>query len=448
MFKFTKYPMAISIFINSLHFFYDTKYSSIFDLEKSDPMPKFFLTILLLISIFDSLSQKNTTPQIGPWRVEMRHFSGKLPFNFIVNKAKTPKTYQINIQNGSEKFSLGESFFRGDSLVIPFDLYDSEIVGFLTSSKKMNGYWIMKRNGQAIFRIPLEASYGSKERYSNLKPSKINVSGNWKADFWNDENTHSPGIGMFKQVGNSVTGTFLKTSGDYRFLQGNVSGDSLFMSYFDGSYCMQIRVKVRGKEFTGNFYTGLAGKRNLKAKLDPTASLPDLKKVTYLKPGFERIDFSLPDPDGQLISLKDPKYHGKVVVIELMGSWCPNCIDESRFLAPYYKKNKSKGLEVIGLSFEYSDDMKISGPKIKNFITKIGIPYPIVLAGKPDDPTIEKVLPMLYKINGYPTTFIIDKQGKVREIHTGFSGPGTGAYHTDWIQEFDKTIQALLTEKP
>ena len=131
-----------------------------------------------------------------------------------------------------------------------------------------------------------------------------------------------------------------------------------------------------------------------------------------------------------------------------MGSWCPNCIDESRFLGPYYKKNKDKGLEVIGLSFEYSDDIKISGPKIKNFIRKIGIPYPIVLAGTPEDATIGKVLPMLHKINGYPTTFIIDKQGKVREIHTGFSGPGTGVYYTDWIQEFDKTIQALLVEKP
>jgi peroxiredoxin len=440
--------MAISIFINSLYIFYDKKDYSIFGLEKSYIMPKFFLALLLMVTLFDSLSQKNTAPKLGPWRVEMKHFSGTLPFNFIVNPSKNQDKFNIKNQNGSEKFSLGESFFRGDSLVIPFDLYDSEIVAFLTNSKKMNGYWIMKRDGKAIFRIPLEATAGSTERYTNLKPSKINVTGNWMADFWSDENTHSPGIGMFKQVGNSVTGTFLKPSGDYRFLQGNVSGDSLFMSYFDGSYCMQIRVKVKGKELSGNFYTGLAGKRNLKATLDPKASLPDLKKLTYLKPGFDRINFSLPDPNGNTISLEDARFKGKVVVIELMGSWCPNCIDESRFLAPYYKKNKSKGLEAIGLSFEYSDDMKISGPKIKNFIAKIGIPYPIVLAGKPDDSTIEKVLPMLHKINGYPTTFIIDKQGKVREIHTGFSGPGTGVYYTDWIQEFDKTIQALLIEKP
>lgn len=410
-------------------------------------MPIFFIFILFFVSIFDSLGQKINVPSLGPWRVEMKHFSGNLPFNFVVNKGKTSKTYQIKIQNGVEKFSLGESFFRGDSLVIPFDLYDSELVGFLTSSKKMNGYWNMKRNGKAIFRIPFEALFGSTERYTNLKPAKINVTGNWMADFWSDESNHSPGIGMFKQINNSVTGTFLKTSGDYRFLQGNVSGDSLFLSYFDGSYLIQIRVRVKGKTFEGNYFTGLAGKRNLKAQLNAKARLPDLKKVTYLKPGYNRINFSLPDPDGNTISLKDSRYLGKVVVIELMGSWCPNCIDESRFLAPYYKKNKSKGLEVMGLSFEYSDDIKISGPKIKNFISKIGVPYPIAFAGKPDDLTIEKVLPMLHKINGYPTTFIIDRKGKVREIHTGFSGPGTGVYHTDWIQDFDKTIQALLIEK-
>lgn len=117
------------------------------------------------------------------------------------------------------------------------------------------------------------------------------------------------------------------------------------MSYFDGSYCIQIRVKVKNKEFTGNFYTGLAGKRNLKATLDPKASLPDLKKLTYLKPGFDRINFSLPDPDGNTISLQDVRFKGKVVVLELMGSWCPNCIDESRFLAPYYRKISLKVLK-------------------------------------------------------------------------------------------------------
>jgi hypothetical protein len=111
----------------------------------------------------------------------------------------------------------------------------------------------------------------------------------------------------------------LKTSGDYRYLQGNISGDSLFLSNFDGSYLMQVRARIQGKTLTGTFYSGLAGKRNLKAQWDPKAALPDLKKLTYLKPGFDRINFRLPNTRGEEISLADERFKNKVVVIELMG---------------------------------------------------------------------------------------------------------------------------------
>jgi alkyl hydroperoxide reductase subunit AhpC len=104
-------------------------------------------------------------------------------------------------------------------------------------------------------------------------------------------------------------------------------------------------------------------------------------------------------------------------------------------------------VEVIGLAFEASSDLSVAKPKIESFIKRVGIDYPILFAGDTQEETITKVLPMLHKINGYPTTFIIDKKGIVREIHTGFSGPSTGAYYADWTQEFDKTIQTLLKEK-
>ncbi len=407
---------------------------------------KIFLFVCLFAS-FSGLGQIRINPANGLWRGEISHFSGPLPINLQVSPGKKQGNFLIKIQNGSEKFALAESYFRGDSLVIPFDLYDSEIVCFMETKQKMVGYWIRKINEKAIFRIPIQAILGSKERYIHLKPARVNVSGIWMADFWSDNTNHSPGIGIFRQVGNQVTGTFLKTSGDYRYLQGNISGDSLFLSYFDGSYLMQFKIQVQGKSLSGTYFTGLAGKRNIKATLDPKASLPDLKKVTYLKKGYDQLNFRLPTPAGELISLKDARFKDKVVVIELMGSWCPNCIDESRFLSPYYKKNKEKGLEMLGIAFENSPDLAISGPKINNFIKKIGITYPIVFAGEVRDETIARVLPMVHKINGYPTTFIIDKKGRVREIHTGFAGPGTGAYYTDWTQEFDKTVQSLLNEK-
>ncbi|MHA8092152.1 peroxiredoxin family protein [Aquirufa regiilacus] len=399
--------------------------------------------IAALLLIFLSTYSFAQNPASGPWRGEIDHLGGKLPFNFIVAKNKL----DIRLQNGSEIATLGDSYFRGDSLVIPFDLYDSEIVGSLKNEKSLIGFWQKKRNGKTLYRIPFQAQAGSSERFLQTKQASVQVSGKYSSDFWSDESNHSAGVLLLNQKGNQVTGTVLKTSGDYRFLQGNISGDSLLLSYFDGSGLMQFRCKVNGNQIDGQFYSGLAGKRNFKAIKDEKASLPDLKKLTYLKPGFDRLTFSLPNPAGKTISLQDERYKNKVVIIELMGSWCPNCLDESRFLAPYYKKMKDKGVEVIGLAFEYSPELSISGPKIENFKKRIGVDYEILFAGQPNDETIAQVLPMLHKINGYPTTFILDKSGKVREIHTGFSGPGTGVYYTDWIHEFEQTVQNLLNEK-
>lgn len=401
---------------------------------------------LLLLVLFPLVTFAQT-PKFGPWRGEISHLGGALPFNFIIQKGSTTNRFNINLQNGAEKFNLGESYFRGDSLIMPFDLYDSELSASVNSSNKLTGYWTKKRNGKAIFRIPFVASAGSTERFHAAAAATTNVSGKYSADFWTDETNHSPGVLLLNQKGNQVTGTVLKPTGDYRFLQGNIIADSLFLSYFDGSGVYLFKTKVSGNQISGTFFSGLAGKRNMIAQKDAKASLPDLKKLTYLKPGFDRVSFKLPTPDGRSISLSDARYQNKVVVIELMGSWCPNCIDESRFLAPFYRKYQNKGVEVIGMAFEYSPDLAVSGPKIANFKKKIGIDYEIVFAGTPSDETISQVLPMLHKINGYPTTFIIDKKGIVREIHTGFSGPGTGVYYTDWTQEFEKTIETLLNEK-
>ncbi|MEY4988249.1 MAG: hypothetical protein RL567_2028 [Bacteroidota bacterium] len=403
-------------------------------------MKSFILGILLLLIGNICFAQNLSN---GPWRGEINHIGGKLPFNFIVSKGKL----DIRFQNGSEIANLGDAYFRGDSIIIPFELYDAELIGSIKNGKSISGFWQKQRNGKTLFRIPFQAQAGSKARFQQTKPATVQVSGKYSADFWSDDSNHSPGVLILNQKGNQVTGTVLKTSGDYRFLQGNISGDSLLLSYFDGSGAMQFRSKVHGKQIDGQFYSGLAGKRNFIATKDDKASLPDLKKLTFLKPGFDRLNFSLPTPAGKMISLQDEQYKNKVVIIELMGSWCPNCLDESRFLAPYYKKMKDQGVEVIGLAFEYSPELRISGPKIENFKKRIGVDYEILFAGQPNDETIAQVLPMLHKINGYPTTFILDKSGKVREIHTGFSGPGTGVYYTDWIHEFEQTVQSLLHEK-
>lgn len=402
--------------------------------------------ILILLCLAAFSGQAQTSPSQGPWRGEIQGPGGPLPINFDVQKGKDAQHWSIQLLNGAEAFSLGESYMQADSLIIPFDLYDSELKGKLNGAGSLKGFWVKKRNGKEIGRLPFMAQAGSKERFLVNTQAQADVNGKWTMDFWGEDGKKSPGVGVFQQNGNAVTGSILRTSGDYRFLQGNVQGDSLYLSYFDGSAVMMIKAKVQGKQLQGKIYAGFSSVRQLDGRWDEQAALPDLKKLTQLKTGWDRIDFRLPDTDGKLISLSDPRFQGKVVVVELMGSWCPNCLDESRYLAPFYQKNRNKGIEVLGLAFEYAADPKVSMPKIENFKRKIGITYPILFAGQPNDETIAKVLPMLQQINGYPTTFIIDKKGKVREIHTGFSGPGTGVYYTDWIHEFEKTISQLLNE--
>jgi len=269
-----------------------------------------YISIFLLGAIATQ-AQFKLGPTQGIWRGEIIHIGGALPMNFEVKAGSAADRFQIQLRNGSERFSLGESYFRGDSLVIPFDLYESELIGKLTKANQLTGYLVKKRNGIPAYRMPFQAIAGSAERFTKLLPAKVNVQGKWMADFWSDETNHSPGVGVFTQKGNQVTGTFLKTSGDYRYLQGNISGDSLFLSNFDGSYLMQVRARIQGKTLTGTFYSGLTGKRNLKAVWDPKAALPDLKKLTYLKPGFDRINFRLPNTRGEEISLLDERFKTK-----------------------------------------------------------------------------------------------------------------------------------------
>jgi peroxiredoxin len=442
--KNTNYPSAMPSNYEFVAVFFVASFEPVSLLKRlSNTDVKKILLLLILTSFFCTAQ----SPLTGFWRAEISTHGGPLPFQFEVNAGSNSGQLDIKLINGSEKSSLGESYFRADSLVVPFDLYESELVFAISKNSEMKGFFVKKKNGSTLFKLDVTAKSGIADRFLNLKPATVNVSGKWMADFFNDATNHSPGVGVFEQNGNQVNGTVLRISGDYRFLQGNVSGDSLFLSYFDGSGVNMLRAKIKGSQLTGKYTSGLSGVRMVEAKFDPAAALPDLKKLSFLKPGFDRIDFKLPTTAGELISLQDERFKNKVVVIELMGSWCPNCLDESRYLSPFYQKYKNKGVEVIGLAFENSADLAISGPKINNFQKKIGISYPLLFAGTAEDKTIAQVLPMLSKMNGYPTTFIIDKKGIVREIHTGFSGPGTGKYYADWISEFEHTIQSLLAEK-
>jgi len=407
-------------------------------------MKKVLFTLFLLNSFFAVFSQSTLTK--STWRAVLLRDGHELPFGLEINP-KSDGKYEVFALNGAERLALDDAYFRGDSLHIPMAIFDSDLV-VKVNGNKMSGYWKKARNGVWFSVLPFKADKGEVYHFAKT-PQKTTkkVSGKYATYFQSpDSKDSSFAVGILEQKGTKLAGTFLTTTGDYRYLAGDVIGDSLFMSCFDGSHAFLFRAAILPNgQLRGGMWSGIMGFESFTATLDDKAQLPPPTALTFLKPGYETVAFSFPQPDGKMVSLQDERYKNKVVILQISGTWCPNCMDETRFLVPWYQKNAPRGVEVVGLFFERSSDMKVAGPKIEFMKKRFGASYPVVLAGGygADE---ANALPMLNKVSGYPTTIFIDKKGKVREIHTGFSGPGTGKYYDQFIEEFNQLISKLLAE--
>jgi peroxiredoxin len=295
--------------------------------------------------------------------------------------------------------------------------------------------------------VPFKA-FKDNKRFKIVNDVKHNVSGNWETVFSKGLEGEYIAKGIFRQNGNNVTGTFRTTTGDYRYLEGIIEGDSLKLSTFDGAHAFLFVAKLTDSTMVGDFYSGNHWKEPFVAKLNNNYELPSAEKLTYLKDGYDTLEFTFPDENNNLISLNDKRFKNKVVVIQIMGTWCPNCLDESTFLSKYYNENKQKGVEVIALAFEVAKTKELAFKSVKRLKNKLNIAYPILLArtGSEDKKLAHEKLPMLNHIISFPTTIFVDKKGTVRKIHTGFNGPATGQLYADFKVEFKNYVEALLKE--
>jgi peroxiredoxin len=296
--------------------------------------------------------------------------------------------------------------------------------------------------------VPFNAKFNDSIRFVPTKVPSINVNGNWEAVFSKGTEDAYMAKGIFKQEGEKVTGTIRTTTGDYRYLEGLVDGDSLKLSTFDGSHVFLFLARITQGKMDGTFYSGKHWQEPFEAIPNDSYELPDAITLTYLKEGYEKVSFSFPDVNGNLISLEDPQFQNKVLILQIMGTYCPNCLDESKFLVQYLKEHSHDELEVISLAFEHAKTEEAAFEGITRLKDRLGISYPILLAqyGGADKKTANEKLPMLNHILSYPTTIFIDKKGVVRRIHTGFNGPATGEKYLEFKQDFEAFVNTLLTE--
>lgn len=373
---------------------------------------------------------------------------GELPFNFEVKYIDEHKFY-IEIKNGDEiirvdDITIGRDRTRAkDTIFIAFPVYDSYIHGIFEENI-IEGEWVV--SNKENYRIPFIARHGKGYRFTTLKKEPVtDISGRWEAMFGLDEEKPYPAIGEFKQEGNYLTGTFLTETGDYRYLEGTIQHDKIYLSCFDGSHAFLFEAKIKGDSLEGVYRSGHRYRTLWTARRNSEARLTDPHKLTFLKPGYERFDFAFPNADGKTIALSDPAYKGKVTLVQIMGTWCPNCRDETSFLMDYRRSHADAGLATVALAFERHKDPEKARHALRTYREKMGLDYEVLLAGNSDKEAASKALPMLNAVVSFPTLIILDKKGKVRQIHTGFSGPATSEFES-FKRSFDELVQQLLSE--
>ena len=384
-------------------------------------------------------------PQAGYWQAFITLPGGDIETGLEISR--DGDAYRASLINGQERVRIDEVSFSDGKLLLRFPTFNSEINATLKDNNLVGTLTLVKRFGKTQ-TLPFRAMSGSERNPDTSSAPGIDLSGRWAVTFHGSDGDDPSYVGEFAQRGARLFGTFLHPNGDYRFLAGHVRGSEFSLSTFDGShaYVFSGSISADGRIERADFWSGSSWHQQWSAQRNATVELPDAFKRTFLNAGYERFEFEFPNEDGEVVSIDDEKYRDKVLLVTVAGTWCPNCNDEAGFLAPFYEEYRDQGLEVVALMFEHFEDADLAAEQVRQFRQKFAIQYDTLIAGISDKTEASMTLPALSAVLAFPTTLFIDRSGRVREIHTGFTGPGTGEHYTNLQNSFTRLTKELLSE--
>ena len=393
----------------------------------------------------------------GPWRAWLQSPGGELPFGLEFRNDDTG--WHATIINGAERIEVPKLTVVSTTVLLQIPHYDSKIFAeILDQGTRLEGLWTKRGRNDKWIRMSFRAAAGLADRFAECKApvghraSAKAVAGRWAMKFDKDSD---PAVGVFEAgEGSIVAGTVLTPTGDYRFLAGDFCGTQkssgevdgqLRLSAFDGAHAFLLTATTAdGATLSGDFWSGESFHDTWSAKRDENATLPDGFTLTHGVEGVKLSEVVFPDLDGKPRSLADPAFAGKARIIEIFGSWCPNCHDASAYLVDLDRRYRDRGLSIVGVAFELTGDFTRDAGQVRTFAAHHGIKYPLLLAGLADKEKVSAALPILDKFRAYPTTIILDGEGRIRAVHTGFSGPATGKEYDALRVEFESLIEELL----
>lgn len=399
---------------------------------------RFLLLSFLLFSHF-TFTQTKAVIKTGKWSGQLsmndRLF---IPFTLEISELNAKKI--IEIVNGKERIPL-QLTNEGDSVTGRFPEFDAFLkFKFNENGEELRGYWL-NLNKKTQTKIPINAWLD--KTVTEFAPETSNINGKWRATFSPNSENPDVTVGIFEQTTGLINGTFLTETGDYRFLSGTVGAGQFSMSTFNGSWAFLFEGKVVNDSIYGKFYSGPNYQTDWIAVKDPDASLRDPSKLTYVENEKDFNFSSLKTLKGKAFDAKKLGKN-KVVLFQIMGTWCPNCIDELHYFKELHKKYNNQGLEIVALAYEVGTNEKSQIKRLKAFKKRLKVPYEIVLAGTSSKDVASSHFPMLNGIMSFPTSVVVARNGKIEYVHTGFSGPATGEVYENYTKEMDELIKTLL----
>ena len=409
---------------------------------------KFLVILFSLLLTAAATAQTNEQIRLkkGRWVATLQlNEKDQLPFE--LEFTKQGKSVEISVINGDESIKLDVPKVKNDSVYVRFPYFNSELVFHINSKKSITGYWQNFNKGDN-YTIDFLANFSKKgtrfEEPGSLNES-INVDGRWKVAFEPGTTSEYPAVGIFEQEGLVSSGTFLTETGDYRYLAGNTFNDSLFLSCFDGSHAFLFKAKLDNDQLNGQFFSGSHWKSNWTAKRNESFELTSPDDLTFIE-DKQKVDFTLRDLSGDSISFPNDQVEGKVVIIQIMGTWCPNCLDETMYYKSLSEKYKNQGLEIVSVCYEAGETFEDHVKSIERLKNKLGLEFTFLVGGSAQKSLASEHFDMLSAIISFPTSIFIGRDGMVKRIHTGFNGPGTGDYYTEYIENTNALIEFLLAE--
>lgn len=352
--------------------------------------------------------------------------------------------------NGPERIPVPAPDRTGGAFRLEMPYFDSvlEATPSEDDPQRLDGTWRKVRGADNTAEVPFHMDARLPWRFdpvNGLSRTAEAVAGRWQVDF---ESGDVPAVGLFEGgEGLDVTGTFLTNTGDYRYLAGEFRQEELLLSCFDGAHAFLFRAELNeAGALNGKFWSGDWWEESWTAERNEQAALPNAFEEVEALYEAPVASLSFPDSNGVLRHVMDYTPNGEVLLVQVFGSWCPNCHDETAYLRELDERYRDRGLRIVGLAFELTGDVKRDGAQLDKFRERHGIEYPLLLAGKANKAATALALGLTDRVLSYPTTLFVDRTGKIREIHSGFSGPATGLAHQELRVEFESKIEALLDE--